>query len=188
MTMTFGLLVLLGAGAAMLIIDYFTDSRTPSHADVTVSDGGQPKVFQNAVINDVTRYSFSMRGFIIENGAKVLLLIIVAFVAAPLLTDDTKIRMQQLVQKLDNLGHKVEAPVVTDDDLAKATVSADRKSITLPKLEKEKGEWIVVLTDGKAYKVDNGESMTLTVPIQPTAQLIKKSVSGQYSTARAIGK
>lgn len=172
------LLVLVGL---MVLVDFFADSREPAEAEIEVAGGAS----HTGRVVRVTRHRFHLKGFILENGSKILVVLVAVFALSPYLTDAQKEKYRELMAKVDSIGKKVEVPEVTDDEINKVTVSADRKSITVPKLQE--GEWILVLAPGKAYKIDNGESGTFPEVIQPTAELMKL-VGGKYSPPRKIGK
>ncbi len=178
-----GVFLLLAAAGLMIVIDYYFDSRKPSMATIETADGEK-----TGKIVKIVKFDFDPRGFCMENGAKILLLVVVAFLVVPMITDDTKIKMQQALAKLDSLGAKIEPPIVSDDDMSKITLSADRKKLTLPKMEPTVGTWIIVTKDGKAFNVDDGENFSINEVLPPETKILKKDKQGRYSEARALGK
>jgi hypothetical protein len=178
-----GVFLLLLAAGLMVVVDYYFDSRSPKTAKIKV--GSEEKTGE---VVEIMSYEFDLRGFLMENGAKLLLMVVVAFLVVPMITDDTKIKMQQALAKLDSLGAKIEPPQVTDEDMSKMTLSADRKKLTLPKMEPTVGTWIIVTKDGKAFNVDDGENFSINEVLPPETKILKKDKQGRYSEARALGK
>lgn len=179
-----GVLLLIGAAALMVVIDYYFDSREPAEAEIELSDGSK----KTGKVVEIKKYNFYPKGFIMENGAKLLLMLVVAFLVVPMITDDTKIKMQQALQKLDSLGKKIEPPTVSDEELGKMELTEERKKLKLPKMETKDGTWIVVTKTGKAFTVDDGENFTIGEALPPETKVMKKDPQGRYSEARALGK